>query len=369
MFKHWLLFVLLIAGVARASTQDVTPTFTAVDYEIEMADGWTAKAQLTLPPVVESPAPLVILVHGSGPYDMDATYFTAPGEEPLSANFRLIAESLPLEGVAVLRYHKRGVVGLNEYDFAQVQRSYNLDVLVDDARAVLDFALTLDDIDPEQVYLYGWSEGAWVIANLAAADETDSIAGLVMMGAPDGDLSGVLEVQWLENGLPYLRETIDADADGLLTVEELSAVPAGPVGYLAGSFLLTASGDGGAVVNNMVDSDRDGVLHIDDEIAPLLETYVANYSAYLPRLDSSYQTAELVSDLDLPLLVQHGELDGWVPLSMGTAISEAGCCATLLTYEGLGHALSPSESFNTDGFGVMEAEPIADLAAWLNGAE
>lgn len=368
MFKHWILFVLLIASVVRASTEDLVVVFTPVDYEIEMADGWTAEAQLTLPPVVESPVPLVILVHGSGPYDMDSTYFTAPGEEPLSANFRLIAESLPSEGIAVLRYNKRGVLGLNEYDFAQVQRSYNLDVLVDDARAVVDFALTLDDIDPERIYLYGWSEGAWVIANVAAADETDSVAGLVMMGAPDGDLSGVLEVQWLENGLPYLRDVTDADGDGLLTVEELAAVPAGPVGYLAGSFLLTPSGDG-PVVNSMVDSDRDGALHIDDEIAPLLETYVANYSAYLPQIDSSYQTAELVSDLDLPVLVQHGELDGWVPLAMGTAVAEASCCATLLTYAGLGHALSPSESFNTDGFGVMEAEPIADLAAWLNEAE
>lgn len=369
MFKHWLLFVLLVAGVARASTEDLVVVFTPVDYEIEMADGWTAKAQLTLPPVVESPVPLVILVHGSGPYDMDASYITAPGEEPLSANFRLIAESLPTEGIAVLRYHKRGVLGLNEYDFAQVQRSYNLDVLVEDARAVLDFALTLDDIDPEQVYLYGWSEGAWVIANLAAADETDSVAGLVMMGAPDGDLSEMLEVQWLENGLPYLHDVTDTDGDGLLTVEELSAVPAGPVGYLAGAFLLTPSGDDGAVVNSMVDSDRDGALHIDDEITPLLETYVANYSAYLPQIDSSYQTAELVADLDLPVLVQHGEMDGWVPLAMGTAISEAGCCATLLTYAGLGHALSLTESFNTDSFGVMEAEPIADLAAWLNGEE
>ena len=55
---------------------------------------------LSLPNTCNSPIPALVLVHGSGPNDMD---------ESIGKNktFRDIAGYLPSKGIAVLRYHKR----------------------------------------------------------------------------------------------------------------------------------------------------------------------------------------------------------------------------------------------------------------------
>lgn len=55
---------------------------------------------LSLPDIASAKVPAVVLVHGSGPADMD---------ESIGANkpFRDIAEALSAQGIAVLRYDKR----------------------------------------------------------------------------------------------------------------------------------------------------------------------------------------------------------------------------------------------------------------------
>jgi len=58
---------------------------------------------LSLPDTSNSCIPAVVLVHGSGPNDMDET---VGGNKP----FRDIAEYLPSKGIAVLRYNKRTFV-------------------------------------------------------------------------------------------------------------------------------------------------------------------------------------------------------------------------------------------------------------------
>jgi uncharacterized protein len=352
---------LLAAGVVSAQTAGVAVR----DLEIDLGEGFITKAQLTYPAEGTAPFPTVILLHGSGPYDMDATYSAMPGEEPLSANFRLLAERLPEAGIAVLRFNKRGVLGNNEYDTAQIQ-SADADRLTEDAAAVVQAALEQPEVDADRLYLYGWSEGAVVAANYAA-QQPDAVAGLILQGAPNGDLAHVLAYQELDVALPYLIETADSDTDGALSLAEVQALPAGPVSYMAAFFLYDrASTPEKPLLNTFVDSSGNGTIEIEAELRPVVEQYIENYPAFAPKVSASFDLADLIPGMDMPVLLLHGENDGWVSLADAQTIAEAAPeQVTFNAYPGLGHALSETTLPAEDDFGVMSDEPVADMIRWI----
>jgi uncharacterized protein len=345
------------------TTSDAT-TYQIHDLEIDLG-GFVTQAQLTYPLDKEGPFPTVILFHGTGPYDMDATYFTTLGSEPLSANFRLIAERLPEAGIAVLRFNKRGVNGLNDYDMEQVQQAMSLDQLVADATDVIEAAQELPQVNAEAIYLYGWSEGAWVAAN--AAQSHPQIAGIILQAPPDDTIQTILDDQWLEIGLPYLAETIDADGDGLLSLEEVATIPPGPVELMAAYFLYDQTSTPEVpVINSFVDQNDDGLIAIEEELRPTVELYLSNYEQFAPQVESSYQTGELIATAEKTTLILHGEQDGWVPVASAQATADAVPEFVMLNlYPGLGHALSETTVLAEDAFLPMDDAPIADMIAWI----
>jgi pimeloyl-ACP methyl ester carboxylesterase len=363
----FILLMLALAGTSLPVSPAIAQTgYESLSLEIDLGDDFVTQAELTYPAVGDAPFPTIILFHGSGPYDMDASYAPLPGDEPVSTNFRLIAETLPAQGIAVLRFNKRGVLGYGEYDMAQVQRSSNLDQLVADANAVVEAALAQEQVGA--LYLYGWSEGAWVAANVAA--ERDDINGLILQGVPEGDLSGVIRYQHLENALPYLAETIDADGDGALTLAEVGTIPQGyPVSLMPQFYLYDfASTPEAPLLNTFVNRDGDDAIDIEGELRPAIEQFLASFPSFIANVESSYDTSALIAESGLPTLLLHGTLDGWTPLAGAQSIADANPdSVTLLTYEGLGHALSPVESVVFDTFGVMEAQVIVDVADWVKG--
>lgn len=343
-----------------------TDTLTTLDYEIEMEGGWTAAAKLTMPATADNP-PLVILFHGSGPFDMNATY-AVNQESSISENFLTIAETLAQNGIAVLRFNKRGVIGFGDYDFAQLQESRH-DVLISDANAAIDFVLTQDIVDPEHIYLYGWSEGAWVIANVAAM--RDDIAGLIMQGTPSGDIDEVLSYQYLELAPQYLIDEVDIDGDGLLSVIDVADIPLGPVQSMIPFFFYEQGSDPtNPTINSFVDRNSDERISIEDELIPTVEMYLQNLEAFQSEQDVSYDIAQLLTEASIPTLLLHGENDGWTPLSGAQQIVESTAnIVTLKTYADLGHALSMVPSPAEDGFFPMELKPLSDAVVWLQSGQ
>jgi pimeloyl-ACP methyl ester carboxylesterase len=299
---------------------------------------------------------------------MDATSYNADGTVS-SANFELIAETLPQDGIAVLRFNKRGVLGSGEYDTAQINTS-SLDRLVADANAVVDTALTLEQVDTDRIYLYGWSEGAWVVSNVAAG--RDDIVGLILQGASDGSLETELPYQLQEIFLNYVTETADADGDGALSLEEIAAIEGGSVLTWRNYFLLdqTSTLPDGLVVNTFVDQNGDELIDIESELEPMLDMFITNYGLYAPEVDASYETAELIAEMDMPVLLLHGEMDGWIEFANAEVIQEAAPeRVTLQAYPELGHALSPTSELAADVLGEMDAAPLEDVAAWILSQE
>jgi dienelactone hydrolase len=139
---------------------------------------WHLPGTLTLPNG-RGPFPAVLLVPGSPPVDQDVTV----GSNKI---FKDLAWGLASRGIAVLRYAKRthqfgaGLGGGNGSSFT-VQ-----DELIDDARAAASLLATRTEVDSRQMYLLGHSLGGVAVPQMAADDP--HIAGVIIMGAPAGDL-------------------------------------------------------------------------------------------------------------------------------------------------------------------------------------
>ncbi|MBT8164591.1 MAG: lysophospholipase [Acidimicrobiia bacterium] len=115
-----------------------------------------------------SPGRAALLISGSGPIDRDSN------AKRLSINvMRQIATHLSADGVASLRYDKRGV-GESEGEYLS---SGFLDNIAD-ARAALEVLRSRPEVDPDQIVVIGHSEGA-LIASALAVDE--HLAGVVLL--------------------------------------------------------------------------------------------------------------------------------------------------------------------------------------------
>jgi len=141
---------------------------------------------LSLPDHCSSKVPAVVLVHGSGPLDMD---------ESIGANkpFRDIAEELSAKGIAVLRYDKRTKI----YGKRMLKENPgNVTVegeTIEDA--ILAAKLLKNDgrIDPDKVYILGHSLGGMLAPRIDA--EGGDFAGIIIGAGSPRNLSDILMSQ------------------------------------------------------------------------------------------------------------------------------------------------------------------------------
>ena len=168
------------------------------DLTLTVSDSVCLPARLTLPTssVGKGRVPVAILVHGSGPSNMDESI--GP-----NAPFRDLAEGLSRRGVAVLRYDKRTYVYPQLFIGKERQYTYD-DETVDDAltaiRLVKD-SLSHDSglaIDSSRVYIIGHSLGGMLAPRIA--ERSGRVAGLVLLAAPTGKLRPTMERQLIYLG-------------------------------------------------------------------------------------------------------------------------------------------------------------------------
>jgi pimeloyl-ACP methyl ester carboxylesterase len=133
------------------------------------AAGVTLAGTLTLPKGT-GPFPVALLIAGSGPNDRD---------EALASHrpFLVLADHLTREGIAVLRYDKRGI----GKSTGSTDKATTVD-LAADAQAGIAYLKTRKEIDPAKIALIGHSEGA-MIAPLIAS-RTKDVAWIVLLAAP-----------------------------------------------------------------------------------------------------------------------------------------------------------------------------------------
>jgi dienelactone hydrolase len=144
-------------------------SFTERDVSVD-AGGWPLPGTLTLPNG-GGPWPAVVLVHGSGPGDRDASL--GPNKP-----FRDLAHGLASRGVAALRYDKRTLV--HGPKVAALRNFTVKEETVDDAVAAAALLGKTAGIDASRVFVAGHSLGGMVAPRIGAAAGR-GVRGLVIM--------------------------------------------------------------------------------------------------------------------------------------------------------------------------------------------
>jgi len=144
---------------------------------------WTIKGKLTRPRFGKL-APVIVLVHGSGPHDEDETI--GPNKP-----FRDLAVGLSSNGVAVLRYEKRTYAHKDQF---VGHPSITLrEEVIDDALTALRFVRTRPEINAKRVFVLGHSLGGTLGPHIA--DEDGKLAGLILLAGTPRDFFDVLPEQ------------------------------------------------------------------------------------------------------------------------------------------------------------------------------
>lgn len=136
---------------------------------------------LTIPNTSEKEYPAVVLVSGSGPSDWDQNILD-------HKSFWVIADHLASQGIAVLRYHDRGVAS-SKGNHAQAT---SLD-LARDAVYAVEYLRSRPEINPDKVGIIGHSEGG-MIAPMSYS-MNPKIGFIISMAGPGEDITSLMKKQ------------------------------------------------------------------------------------------------------------------------------------------------------------------------------
>lgn len=283
--------------------------------EIEVAGG-TMKAEVEMPEG-EGPFPAMLILAGSGPTDRDGNSLMLPGKND---SLKMVAEELAANGIASIRYDKRGV-GMNQA-LGGSEANLRFDDYIDDAAAWVEH-LKSDDAFTE-VGIIGHSEGSligMVAAERASADSIISIAGA---GRPiDEVLMEQLEAQLPENLMNEAREIIKQ----LKTGEQVATVSP----------------------------------ELQSVFRPSVQPYMISWLAYDPQ--------EEVAELEIPVLIIGGTADSQVPVSDAERLHAVHSESELLVIEHMNHVLKTvaDESENEAAYSDPELPLVEGLMSGIVG--
>ena len=244
----------------------------------------TIRGSLRAPPG-EARGPVVLIIAGSGPPDRDGNQPRLPND-----SLRKLAVSLAGEGIASLRYDKRGVGASREAGPAEADLRF--DQYVDDAVAWLAWLKA----DPRFsfVAVVGHSEGAHIGALAAAkagAGAFVSISGIARKP------SEVLRTQLK----PRLPEPFWTESERILAALEKGETVA-------------------AVPKELMIVYR-----------PSVQPYLISWFRHSP--------AEAIAKLDVPSLIVQGTADAQVAVTEGEALKAAARRGTLLLMPDMSHVM------------------------------
>jgi len=153
---------------------------------------------LSLPNNCNSPIPALVLVHGSGPNDMD---------ESIGKNkpFRDIAGYLPSKGIAVLRYHKRFFAHHKKMAKEDTSTITVKSETIEDAILATNLLRGDNRIDSDKIYILGHSLGGMLAPRIDA--EGGNFAGLIIWAGSPRKLTDIL-VSQNEEMIPQLGKLL-----------------------------------------------------------------------------------------------------------------------------------------------------------------
>jgi pimeloyl-ACP methyl ester carboxylesterase len=295
-------------------------------------------------PKGDGPFPAVVLIPGTG-------YNTRDEDVWGHKVFLILADALTREGLAVLRYDKRGVGGSSGNYEAATTADFT-----SDAAAAVAWLKTQSQIDASRIGVLGHSEGGIIAPAVAAADK--SVAFVIMIAGPSirGDRLFVLQSAMTAKayGAPddYIakRKIFDQELyTAIISAPSESAA-------LERAKILVARG----VTEKIVDANEAETLPNDDT-TPWERYFLA------------YDPAPTLARLTVPVLVLNGSLDVQVPAKENLAAARDALRnnpnATIVELPGMNHLLqdaktgAPNEYNDIDE--TMSPAALKIITDWL----
>ncbi|MEA2161992.1 MAG: uncharacterized protein QOK37_119 [Thermoanaerobaculia bacterium] len=247
---------------------------------------------LLLPKDTSKPMPVVLFISGSGPTDRDGNSPMLPGK---NNSLKMLAEGLAMNGIASLRYDKRGVGASAKAMVAESDLRF--ETYIDDATAFCEQLRA--DMRFNAVVIAGHSEGS--VIGMVAAKRCDASAFISIAGAgrPAGD---ILRAQ-LAGKLPPALAT---QSDAILKDMEVGKTTEKPPVELFAIY------------------------------RPSVQPYMISWLRYDP--------AKSIAALSVPVLIIQGTTDIQVSVDDAKRLAAASPKAKLLIVEGMNHVLKSVSS-------------------------
>ena len=249
----------------------------------------TLHGTLRLPAGTTGAVPVALIIAGSGPTDRDGNSAHLPGK---NNGLQMLAEVLAKQGIASLRYDKRGIAGSMGAGAGRKESDARFTMFVDDAVGWLE--LLRADTRFSRRIVIGHSEGSLVGLMAAQRSPTSLVVSLAGAGRPIAD---AIDEQ-LSRGLPPELLT---DARRILT--ELKA-------------------------GRAVDSVPPQLFAV---FRPSVQPYMMSWLAIDP--------ARELSRLTVPVLVVQGTTDIQISAADAQRLVKDNPHATLEIIEGMNHVL------------------------------
>lgn len=278
MYSRLLLFLLLFV-----------PCLTFSQAKEDSVQNGILKGSL-LAPRSKQKIPVVLIIAGSGPTDRNGNQ----GNLVIPQSYKLLAESLAAQGIASLRYDKRGIGESIEENFRE--ENYHFDDIVADAQSWVEW-LSKDKRFGEIIVL-GHSEGSLIgmlIAQNAKVSKYVSVAGAARR-IDKVILDQFKQQKYTEKALQVAKNCFDTLASG----KKLSQVP-------------------------------DVFQSI---FRPSLQPFLISWLRYTPK--------DEIKKLQKPLMIVQGTSDIQVGVSEAEMLRENSPKAVYLLIEGMNHVLKDS---------------------------
>lgn len=320
----WRMEMTATSVAAARYTRPADASFTLEDVTID-GGAVAIGGSLTIPSG-DGARPAVLFLGGSGTHDRHGM----SGEMDLGNHEHV--DHLAERGFVGLRIDKRGAgttpVGPDPY-------GTSLAPIIDDAEAALTWLRARDEVDPKRVFLVGHSEGGTVALILATHRQAEP-AGLVLLAPGSVRMDAIMKEQVAAHG----------ERTGM-TPEQVAA----QLGE-AEQFL------------EAVRSGREFAPH---EVPDLV--YLGARDVPWIRDHFTYQVSEMLSAVDCPVLILHGDKDFQVPVEQSEALAAGEPAVAFGRLPGLDHLLKRSEGESTlaEYFTDRRVDPSAltALTDWL----
>ena len=284
---------ILICCVVAACMASVA---VAQQREVEVECHW-GKISATIDLPAESANTAILIVAGSGPTDRHGN--SAAGLSTYS--YKMLGEALAKDGVAVMRYDKRGI-GLSPIPAEDVPNLVFEDY-IDDARTCVEY---LRNEGFERVVVAGHSEGGLIALALAAEDEC-CLDGVVLLCAPGYNMAEILNYQLSQQLVPAYM--------GLM---------------VKSTNIINALKAGNMVAEADIPKELIGLFH------PTVQPFIISNMRYEPTL--------LAAECRMPMLIVSGGRDIQVSLANGKRIHEAQPAAEHVVFENMTHVLKDADT-------------------------